>query len=376
MRRRANVNLLRALWGLFRPRTSRRRGRSGGDRLWLFLLFLGVVGYLLWDAYLRPIPQAYRSSGGLELYFAPQQGREAKDRLIGLISTAQNRVEVAALELEDREIGQALLQAAARGVQVRMLNDSDYRRETRESLGVRSSNPARCETLKRVQVCYDSRPNALMHHKFVLIDNLGVWTGSTNLTWNAFERNNENSLWLPVEGLVQVYRAEFEALFAGQENGLGRFERFQIGDVLGTVYFSPAGGRAAREAILEVLGRASREIWVAAYVLTDTRITQALVKAHQRGVRVRVVIDARNLANSRDETLKQAGIDVRKDGNPYTMHHKVMVVDGEWVVTGSYNFTNSGFARNNENLLILRDSSLAQRYQREVEAIWRAGSRL
>jgi len=54
----------------------------------------------------------------------------------------------------------------------------------------------------------------------------------------------------------------------------------------------------------------------------------------------------------------------------------VMVVDGEWVVTGSYNFTNSGFARNNENLLILRDSSLAQRYQREVEAIWRAGSRL
>ncbi|MDT7919155.1 MAG: phospholipase D-like domain-containing protein [Meiothermus sp.] len=376
MRRRANVNLLRALWGLFRPRTSRRRGRSGGDRLWLFLLFLGMVGYLLWDAYLRPIPQAYKSSGGLELYFTPQQGREAKGRLIGLISTAQNRVEVAALELEDREIGQALLQAAARGVQVRMLNDSDYRRETRESLGLRSNNPARCETLKRVQVCYDSRPNALMHHKFVLIDNLGVWTGSTNLTWNAFERNNENSLWLPVEGLAQLYRAEFEALFAGQENGLGRFERFQIGDVLGTVYFSPAGGRAAREAILELLGRASREIWVAAYVLTDTRITEALVKAHQRGVRVRVVIDARNLANSRGETLKQAGIDVRKDGNPYTMHHKVMVVDGEWVVTGSYNFTNSGFARNNENLLILRDSGLAQHYQREVGAIWRAGSRL
>ncbi len=376
MRRGTKQNLLWVVWGLFRSSTSRRRGRSGGDRLWLFLLFLGVVGYLLWDAYLRPIPQVYKSSGGLELYLAPQQGRGAKDRLIRLISAAQNRVEVAALELEDREIGQALLQAAARGAQVRMLNDSDYRRETRESLGVRSNNPARCETLKRVQVCYDSRANALMHHKFVLIDNLGVWTGSTNLTWNAFERNNENSLWLPVEGLVQVYRAEFEALFAGQESGLGRSERFQIGNTLGTVYFSPAGGRKARSAILEVLQRASREIWVAAYVLTDTRITEALVKAHQRGVRVRVVIDARNLANSQDETLKQAGIDVRKDGNPYTMHHKVMVVDGEWVVTGSYNFTNSGFGRNNENLLILRDSTLAQRYQREVEAIWRAGTRL
>jgi phosphatidylserine/phosphatidylglycerophosphate/cardiolipin synthase-like enzyme len=57
------------------------------------------------------------------------------------------------------------------------------------------------------------------------------------------------------------------------------------------------------------------------------------------------------------------------------MHHKIIVVDGEWVVTGSYNFTNSGFGRNNENLLILRDSTLAQRYQREVEAVWRVGTR-
>ncbi|MCX7803248.1 MAG: phospholipase D-like domain-containing protein [Meiothermus ruber] len=363
------------MWGLFRPR-GRYRGRRGGDRPWLFLLLLAVVGYLVWEAYLRPIPSVYRSAGGLELYFAPEQGPTAKNRLVGLINAAQNQVEVAALELEDREIGQALIRAAARGVRVRMLNDSDYRRETRESLGVRSNNQARCETLQRVQVCYDSRTSALMHHKFVLIDNLGVWTGSTNLTWNAFERNNENSLWLPVPGLVQTYRAEFEALFAGQENGLGRSERFQIGSTEGVVYFSPAGGRRARGAILEVLGRARQEIWVAAYVLTDTRIIEALVQAHRRGVRVRVVIDTRNLENSRDETLKQAGVDVRKDGNPYTMHHKVMVVDGEWVITGSYNFTNSGFGRNNENLLILRDSALAQRYQREVESIWRAGSRL
>jgi len=362
MRRRSNSN---------RPRAGRR-----GDRPWLFLLFLGMVGYLVWDAYFRPIPPVYRSAGGLELYFAPRQGREAKARLIGLIRAAQNRVEVAALELEDREIGQALVEAAARGVKVRMLNDSDYRRETRESLGVPGNDPARCETLRQVQVCYDSRPNALMHHKFVLIDSWGVWSGSANLTWNAFERNNENSLWLPVQGLVQLYRAEFEALFAGQESGLGRSESFQLGDTEGTVYFSPAGGRAARGAILELLGRAKREIWVAAYVLTDIRIIEALTDAHRRGLQVRVVIDARNLENSKEEILQQAGVDVRRDGNPYAMHHKAMVVDGEWVVTGSYNFTNSGFGRNNENLLILRDPDLARRYRDEVETIWRAGNRL
>lgn len=362
MRRRSILNVLRP----------RRRSR---DRIWLFLLLLGVVGYFVWDIYFRPVPPSYKAAGGLELYFAPQQGREAKNRLIGLIDGAQRRIEVATLELEDREIGQALLRAAARGVQVRMFNDSDYRRETRESLGVRSSSQARCETLERVRVCYDSRNNALMHHKFVLIDDRGVWTGSTNLTWNAFQRNNENSLWLPVLGLVLVYRAEFDAIFAGQESGLGRSERFQIGATEGTVYFSPAGGREGRGAILDLIKRANREIWIAAFVLTDVRMVEALTKAHQRGVRVRVVIDARNLENSLDEVLSKAGMDVRKDGNPYTMHHKIIVVDGEWVVTGSYNFTNSGFGRNNENLLILRDSTLAQRYQREVEAVWRVGTR-
>jgi phosphatidylserine/phosphatidylglycerophosphate/cardiolipin synthase-like enzyme len=347
-----------------------------GDQIWLFLLFLGVVGYFVWDNYFRLVPQSYKAAGGLELYFAPKQGREAKDRLIGLINGAQSRIEVAVMELEDREIGQALIQAAARGVRVRMFNDSDYRRETRESLGVRSSSQARCETLQQVQVCYDSRNNALMHHKFVVIDGQGVWTGSTNLTWNAFERNNENSLWLPVLGLVQVYQAEFDAIFAGQESGLGRSERFQIGATEGTVYFSPAGGREGRGAILDLIKRTHQEIWIAAFVLTDIRLVEALTRAHERGVRVRVVMDARNLENSRDETLKQAGIDVRKDGNPYTMHHKIIVVDSEWVVTGSYNFTNSGFGRNNENLLILRDRTLAQHYQREVEATWRVGTRL
>lgn len=366
MHRRSRFNLL---WALFRPRTSHHR-------LWAFPLFLGVVGYLVWGAYLRPIPEVYKTSGGLEVYFAPEEGLVAKNRLLGLIDAAQNRIEIAALGLEDREIGQALVQAAARNVRVRMFNDSDYRRETRASLGIEGQGQARCETLRRVQVCYDSRKNALMHHKFVLVDDLGVWTGSTNLTWNAFARNNENSLWLPVPGLLQVYRAEFEALFAGQENGLGRSLRFQIGSTLGTVYFSPAGGRKAQGAIVEVLGQAKREIWVAAFVLTDDLILESLAKARARGVQVRVVIETRNLTNSEVAPLRQAKIDVRKDGNPYTMHHKIIVVDGEWVITGSYNFTNSGFARNNENLLILRDGALAQRYQREVEATWRAGTRL
>ncbi|WP_051195709.1 phospholipase D-like domain-containing protein [Meiothermus rufus] len=365
--------LVSEIFSLLRGYKRRRGRRQRGSPLWLALLLLGLLGYGLWETYFRPLPQTYKAPGGLELYFAPQQGREAKARLIRLMDGAQNRLELAVHELEDREIGQALVRAAARGVQVRLFSESNYRREARESLGIRSHNPARCETLQKVQVCYDSREDALMHHKFVLVDDQGVWTGSTNLTWNAFERNNENSLWLPVEGLVTLYRREFEALFGGQESGLGLSGRFQIGTLEGQVYFSPAGGRQGREALLERLRQARREVWVAAFVLTDATVVEALVAAHRRGVRVRVLLESRNLQNSAHAALTQAGLEVRRDGNPYTMHHKVMVLDGEWVVTGSYNFTTSAYRRNNENLLILRDAALAQRYLLEVEAIWKAG---
>ncbi len=368
--------LVSEIFSLLRSYKRRRGRRQRGSPLWLALLLLGLLGYWLWETYFRPFPQVYKAPGGLELYFAPQQGREAKARLIRLIDGAQSHLELAVHELEDREIGQALVRAAARGVRVRMFSESNYRREIRESLGARSKSQDRCEVWQKVQVCYDSREDALMHHKFVLVDDQGVWTGSTNLTWNAFERNNENSLWLPVEGLVGLYRREFEALFNGQESGLGRSGGFQTGSVEGWVYFSPAGGRQGREALLDLLGQARREVWVATFVLTDAAVVEALLAAHRRGVRVRVVLESRNLQNSAHAPLLQAGLEVRRDGNPYTMHHKVMVLDGEWVVTGSYNFTASAYRRNNENLLILRDAALAQRYLLEVEALWKAGVRL
>jgi len=342
----------------------------------LLLALLALVGWWIYQNWWPKTSTFYTSQGGLELYFPPEQGRAAKNRLIELIQGAQTQIEVAALELDDLEIGQELVRAAARGVRVRMSSDSLYRKETRQSLGVRNNSRTRCETLNRIEVCYDSRDNALMHHKFVLVDNKGVWTGSTNLTWNSFERNNENSLFLPIQGLVDTYRAEFEAIFSQQERGLGQARNFQIGSVQGEVYFSPAGGSRAQEAILKVLRGAKQEILVAAYVLTDSRIVETLTNAHRRGVTVRIVIDARNLENSKDQALRRAGIEVRKDGNPYTMHDKVMVIDSTWVVTGSYNFTNSAYSRNNENLLILRDPSLASRYRKEVETIWRAGKRL
>jgi phosphatidylserine/phosphatidylglycerophosphate/cardiolipin synthase-like enzyme len=360
-----------------RSRQPAPRRRSLERLLALVLVVLAGWLYQWWHNRAPSVVQTGPGGAQLELYLMPGDGAKAKARLVGLIGSAKHQVDVAAFELEDRELGKALLEAAARGVRVRLYTDRDYRREARESLGAggRGGSREHCEEVQRLTICYDDR-EALMHHKFVLIDDMGVWTGSTNLTWNSFARNNENSLFLPLPGLVQAYRNEFEALWGGKGEGRGLPASFRIGTVEGQVFFSPAGGAAGRAALLKTLGQARREVLIAAYVLTDRGVVEELEALRRRGVRVRVVIDARNLVNSLDEEMKRAGIEVRKDGNPYTQHNKVIVLDDTWVVTGSYNFSASAYRSNNENLLILKSPELAARYRNELEAIWRAGEPL
>ncbi len=375
--------------------TRRRRGRKTIAGLPGYLLLLVLVLVWLFQE-LRPGPvPAPPEVGSAEVYFMPEEGQRAKARLLALMDGAQESLEGAFYEFRDLEIAQGLLRAKARGVRVRLYGESDYREDFRRylvaaSLGQEKEPPrvrlaqlrervrplsVDCEEIVGIPICYDEG-EGFMHHKFLVVDGKAVWTGSTNMTWNAFARNNENSLLLPSPTLAQGYAREFSALFGGEKRGLGQPVAFALEGVEGVAYFSPKGGELARKAILERLAQARREVLVAAFVLTDREILRALLEAQGRGVAVRVLLESRNLGSSREETLLKGNVPVRQDANPYTMHHKVMVLDGEWVITGSYNFSARAYEVNNENLLVLKSPSLAERYRKEVLRLWEAGEPL
>ncbi|MFD3005377.1 phospholipase D-like domain-containing protein [Thermus tengchongensis] len=343
-----------------------------------------------------PPPQA--EAGGVEAYFMPREGEAAKARLIALMDGAKESLDGAFYEFRDLEIAKALLRAKKRGVRVRLYGESDYRNDFRRylvggALGQQGETPRvpqaalrerirplslDCEEIVGIPVCFDER-EGFMHHKFLVVDGQTVWTGSTNMTWNAFARNNENSLLLPSSILAQGYAREFQALFTGTKEGLGTPITFSLeGGVPaeGTAYFSPKGGALGRKALLERLRASQQEILVAAFVLTDPEVVKALVQAQERGVRVQVLLESRNLKDSREEDLLRAGVEVRKDGNPYTLHHKVMLIDSTFVITGSYNFTARAWQVNNENLLILQSPALAERYREEILRLWQEGQPL
>jgi phosphatidylserine/phosphatidylglycerophosphate/cardiolipin synthase-like enzyme len=128
------------------------------------------------------------------------------------------------------------------------------------------------------------------------------------------------------------------------------------------VYFSPHGG--CTEAVIRELNKAKSTVLVQAYSFTSAPIAKALLDAHKRGVRVEVILDKSQRTDKYSSAtfFYNAGIPVKIDAQHTIAHNKVMVIDGETVITGSFNFTKAAEEKNAENLLVIRDRKLAERY--------------
>jgi phosphatidylserine/phosphatidylglycerophosphate/cardiolipin synthase-like enzyme len=136
------------------------------------------------------------------------------------------------------------------------------------------------------------------------------------------------------------------------------------------VVFSPHGG--ATELIVKTVLSARKSIRMAAYVFTSEPIAAALIEAHHRGVEIRIVVDGKESARDFNaiSQVAQSGIEVRADWHYATMHDKFIVVDGRTVEEGSFNYTSAAEKRNAENVVVLDNRRLAERYVREWEKLW------
>lgn len=128
------------------------------------------------------------------------------------------------------------------------------------------------------------------------------------------------------------------------------------------VYFSPDGG--CQDAIVREISSARESLYVEAYSFTSAPIAKAIVEAFKRGVAVAVILDKSQLTEqySVANYFKTAGVPTFIDRAFKIAHNKVIVVDRQTVVTGSYNFTKSAEHDNAENLLIIRHPGVAQAY--------------
>jgi len=133
----------------------------------------------------------------------------------------------------------------------------------------------------------------------------------------------------------------------------------------GTVdsYFSPKGGCTA--AVVKEISNAKKEILVQAYSFASKPIARALVDAKKRGVQTEIVLDKsiRTKKHSSVDFLAREGVPVWIDDKHAVAHNKVVIIDRETLITGSFNFRKKAEKKNAENLLVLKGNKpLVDRY--------------
>lgn len=134
------------------------------------------------------------------------------------------------------------------------------------------------------------------------------------------------------------------------------------------VCFSP--NPLCQQALLTTLKMARHSIRLQGYGFTDPKIAEALIEAKKRGVDVQLILDKSNKTDkhSKAPLVLLHNISVYIDSPSGIAHNKVIIIDADTLVTGSYNWTVSAHSRNAENLLIIKNQELAQRYLKNWEA--------
>jgi phosphatidylserine/phosphatidylglycerophosphate/cardiolipin synthase-like enzyme len=285
--------------------------------------------------------------------------------LAAAIDSATLSVDMAIYNLSHPAVVESLIAAQARGVPVRLVVDSlainEEARDALEDAGI--------------PVIGDGR-ESLMHNKFTVIDRREVWTGSLNLTEDGVRADANNLVRLVDERIAADYTAEFNELFLSQFGPTSPAgSPYPVVELPGArveVFFSPEDDPIER--ILPLVAGAQTSLHVLAYSFTSDELANQLIERARAGLDVRVVMDAQQAAsNEGSEYPPLRDVDlVRLDGYSGLMHHKVIVIDAQVVIFGSYNFSRNAEESNDENLLVVFSPDLAAQFEAAFERVWSA----
>lgn len=334
-----------------------------------------------------PIPQTGGTGGRLQtinfaqgfgarkdfwqVYFTAPTGSSDRSTYVGgvdqavidAVNSATRTIDIAAFEWNIPRLTDAVLAAKNRGVRVRMVVDNEHTVEDANST---------IQTLidAGIPMRYDNR-SAFMHNKFMIIDSTLVITGSMNFTMNDVYRNNNNMLFMRSSRAVEAYQTEFDIMFGGTfgPRKPGHELSFSLDGVNVSIYFGP--GDDVLSAIINELQKAQRSIRFMTFSFTEDSVGNTIMARARAGVQVTGIFETRGSQTDASELPRMfcVGLDVYQDGNPFTLHHKVFIVDETTVITGSFNISNNATRSNDENLVIIQSRDIAQLYLQEFERL-------
>jgi phosphatidylserine/phosphatidylglycerophosphate/cardiolipin synthase-like enzyme len=340
----------------------------------------------------------------LSVFFLSEGEQSAESvmaRLTAFIRAAKRSLDIAVYDMRFNETLRGQLVAALRdragaGVQARLCYDGDKPVEPNLAAG---QDPAPAGTGAFVQsLGYPWRRIAgmkLMHSKFIVRDRESVWTGSTNMTNDAFTLMENNVVTIDSPTLAASYAEDFQQLWEKENfENTGKIHTGPVALTFGEhpatarVMFSPGCGVEIDTEIARRVRAAQRRVRICSLLINSgTLIGELLNLLHAGRVKVDGIYDRTQMAEvytqwqgvpsnhwkipALQEIVARAHL-AGKNSTPYSptsrhdfMHNKVLVID-DTVITGSYNFSRSA-QFNAENILFLESSALAETYSRYLD---------
>lgn len=212
----------------------------------------------------------------------------------------------------------------------------------------------------------------LMHHKLIVIDKTLSVMSSANMTRGSLR--SSGNLMVAVHDAKLAHYIDTKIRRMGKKNAdVAPFppRTFRLQQQNLAFSFLPDDVEGI-DKLLSMIHTAKKTIRVAMYAWTRRDLTEALIRAHQRGVEVEVAIDrsmAMGMAKKVVEQLKQGGISPHLSEGDNLLHYKMMWVDDEHLLNGSANWTMAAFLKNDDYFMIL--SPLNESQQQKMEKIWK-----
>jgi phosphatidylserine/phosphatidylglycerophosphate/cardiolipin synthase-like enzyme len=295
-----------------------------------------------------------------------------------VLDAAQQTIDATSFDLNLPSVINALVSASQRGVKVRVVYDGTNGSLDLNNKATNGQPLDAIKTLKaaKVSLVDGGRSSGLMHDKMIIVDGQTLFMGSWNMSYNDTYRNNNNLLEITEPRLIANYQAKFNELFVDKHFGAKAKVKVPNPSLMADGvqvenYFAPEDDVMAK--LVSYVQGAAKSVHYMIYTFTHADLSAAMIASAKKGVEVQGVIENRGASQGSLPDLFCAGLPVKTDGNPYTMHHKVIIIDGETVITGSFNFTKSADTVNDDNVLVIHSAAVAGLYEQEFQRIYGAG---
>jgi len=317
------------------------------------------------------------SIGNITLYMGPHTlgaPDNLEETIVAFIEGARTTLDIAVQELESRPIAEAVVEARRRGVKVRIVLEGDYlvadkfKADPFSPGGKHEPNRDLHAVLLRASCKVRTDYNAnIFHQKFIVRDRAGsnrsLLTGSTNFTPTGTHANLNHLVEIKATRVVKQYALEFDEIWDGTfgknrnrhdpKPGLVTVSKVKVKPL-----FAP--DHSPEMEIMKQMMKAKKRIDFAIFTFSKSSgIDDAMAALIRGGVAVRGIFDhGQARAWSPLESLATLGGDLwtapKKDGLN-KLHHKLMVLDEQVIIVGSFNYTDPANMLNDENIIVIGD---------------------